>query len=726
MPISSLYTPLRDKPELSILQYDPISCQAPCRAVLNPYCQLDLRAKIWVCPFCLNRNRLPSHYSEVSQNSLPHELLPSSTTIEYIISRPVQAPPVFLFVVDTCQDEENLKALKDSLVVTLSLLPPNALVGLITFGAMAQVYELGYPATTKSFIFRGNKDYTPKQIQEMLGLNPPVQGASRQAALAAYSRFLLPVQNCEFQLTNILEQLQKDPWPVASDRRPIRCSGVALSIAISLLGQAFPNTGGRVMFFAGGPATEGPGLVVGPELREPIRSHHDIDRGAAKNYKKAVKFYESLAARASANGHAVDIFAGCYDQIGLQEMKTLPNSTGGAMILSDAFTTSIFKQSFQRMFNKDSNGFLQMGFNASMDVLTTKELKVNGLIGHAVSQNKKAAHVSDTEIGVGQTYSWKMCSITPADTYATYFEISNQGNSPQAQQNSQKALIQYLTQYQHSSGTYRLRVTTLARGLIVGGNPSIGASFDQEAASVLMARIAIYKSETEAGADIIRWIDRMLIRLCHKFADYQTNDPSSLRLSQNFSLYPQFMFHLRRSQFIQVFNNSPDETAFYRHCLNREDLTNSLVMIQPTLISFTFDKAPEPVLLDSVSVKPDVILLLDTFFHILIFHGENIAQWRRAGYQDQESHENFRELLQAPRTEAAELLVDRFPLPRFIDTDAGGSQARFLMSKLNPSNTHKTNQQYGEVVGSAVVLTDDVNLQSFMTHLQKHVVAGNV
>ena len=240
---------------------------------------------------------------------------------------------------------------------------------------MAQVYELGYPTTTKSYIFRGNKDYTPKEVQEMLGLNPPVQGASRQSALAAFSRFLLPVQNCEFQLTNILEQLQKDPWPVPSDRRPIRCSGVALSIAISLLGQAFPNTGGRVMFFAGGPATEGPGLVVGPELREPIRSHHDIDRGAAKNYKKAVKFYESLAARASTNGHAVDIFAGCYDQIGLQEMKTLPNSTGGAMILSDAFNTSIFKQSFQRMFNKDSNGFLQMGFNASMDVLTTKELE---------------------------------------------------------------------------------------------------------------------------------------------------------------------------------------------------------------------------------------------------------------------------------------------------------------------------------------------------------------
>lgn len=724
VPISSLYTPLRDKPDLSVLQYDPVACRAPCRAVLNPYCQLDIRARMWICPFCLSRNPLPSHYKDISQNALPHELLPTSTTIEYILSRPAQTPPVFLFVVDTCQDEENLQALKDSLIVSLSLLPPNALIGLITFGAMAQVYELGYGSCNKSYIFRGNKDYTVRQVQDMLGLSPRPQGGLPQpAAVPSASRFLLPVQNCEFQLTNILEQLQRDPWPVASDRRPIRCSGVALSIAVSLLEQSFPNTGARIMFFGGGPPTEGPGMIVSPELREPIRSHHDIDRDTAKHYKKAVKFYESLAKRASSNGHAIDIFAGCYDQIGMQEMKSLSNSTGGVMILSDAFTTSIFKQSIQRIFNKDANGFLQMAFNATMDVLTTKELKVSGLIGHAVSLNKKAPHVADTEIGIGQTCSWKMCSITPAHTYATFFEVATQGNA-QMQQNNQKAIVQYLTHYQHSSGTYRLRVTTLARGLVQGGNPSIAASFDQEASTVLMARIAVYKAEVEDGPDILRWTDRMLIRLCQKFADYRKDDPSSFRLSQNFSLYPQFMFHLRRSQFLQVFNNSPDETAFYRHCLNREDLTNSLIMIQPTLISFTFNSNPEPVLLDSVSVKPDAILLLDTFFHILIFHGENIAQWRRAGYQDQDNHENFRELLQAPRTEASELLVDRFPLPRFIDTDAGGSQARFLLAKLNPSNTHQNSGGYGSASGSQVVLTDDVSLQTFMSHLQKLAVSG--
>jgi len=81
-----------------------------------------------------------------------------------------------------------------------------------------------------------------------------------------------------------------------------------------------------------------------------------------------LQFYDALAKRASTNGHIVDIFAGCLDQIGLLEMKSLVNSTGGFMILSDSFTTAIFKQSFQRVFNKDAQGNLQMGFNATLDV----------------------------------------------------------------------------------------------------------------------------------------------------------------------------------------------------------------------------------------------------------------------------------------------------------------------------------------------------------------------
>ncbi len=54
--------------------------------------------------------------------------------------------------------------------MSLSLLPPNALVGLITFGRMIQVHELGCEGIAKSFVFRGTKDYAAKAVQEMLGL----------------------------------------------------------------------------------------------------------------------------------------------------------------------------------------------------------------------------------------------------------------------------------------------------------------------------------------------------------------------------------------------------------------------------------------------------------------------------------------------------------------------------------------------------------------------------
>jgi protein transport protein SEC23 len=200
------------------------------------------------------------------------------------------------------------------------------------------------------------------------------------------------------------------------------------------------------------------------------------------------------------------------------------------------------------------------------------------------------------------------------------------------------------------------------------------------------------------------------------------------RLEKNFTLYPQFMFHLRRSQFLQVFNNSPDETAFYRHVLNHEDVGNSLIMIQPTLDSYGFDhEGGQPVLLDSTSIQSETVLLLDTFFHILIFHGETMAEWRKAGYHEQEGYDSFRTLLEAPKEDAKDLIQERFPLPRFIVCDAGGSQARFLLSKLNPSTTHTSSSSgYGGPVQTAqTIFTDDVSLQTFMDHLMKLAVSSS-
>ena len=92
-------------------------------------------------------------------------------------------------------------------------------------------------------------------------------------------------------------------------------------------------------------------------------------------------------------------------------------------------------------------------------------------------------------------------------------------------------------------------------------------------------------------------------------------------------------------------------------------------MIQPTLMSYQLEQPAEAVLLDSISIKPDAILLRDTFFHILIFHGDTIAQWRKAGYHEQEGYENLAQLLDAPKEDAqVSIFLSARDLSQITDT----------------------------------------------------------
>ncbi|XP_059475345.1 protein transport protein Sec23A isoform X1 [Neocloeon triangulifer] len=764
VPLGCLYQPLKERPDLPPVQYDPVLCGGnQCRAILNPLCQVDYRAKLWVCNFCFQRNPFPPQYAAISEQHQPAELIPQFSTIEYTLMRNQGLPPIFLFVVDTCIDDEELTALRDSLQMSLSLLPPNALVGLITFGKIIQVHELCCEGVSRSYVFRGTKDLTAKQVQDMLGIGkvapvaprqqpqqpgmPTMMQPQPQQPQTPANRFLQPVHKCDMSLTDLLGELQHDPWPVSQGKRPLRATGVALSIAVGLLEAtlcigpefknypsrcSYPNTGARIMLFVGGSCSEGPGQVVNDELKQPIRSHHDIHKDAAKYMKKAIKHYEGLATRAATNGHAIDIYSCALDQTGLLEMKQCCNATGGHMVMGDSFNSTLFKQTFQRVFVRDHKQDFKMAFNAVLEVKTSRELKVSGAIGPCVSMNVKGRCVSETEIGLGNTCQWKFCTLSPSSAVAVFFEVVSQHSAPIPQ--GGRGCIQFITHYQHSSGQRRVRVTSITRNWAdaAANLHHISAGFDQECAAVLMARMAVFRAETDENPDTLRWVDRMLIRICQKFGEYAKDDPNSFRLPDNFSLYPQFMYHLRRSQFLQVFNNSPDETSFYRHMLMREDLTQSLVMIQPILYSYNFNGPPEPVLLDTSSIQPDRILLMDTFFQILIFHGETIAQWRAAKYQELPEYENFKQLLQAPIDDAQEILQSRFPMPRYIDTEQGGSQARFLLSKVNPSQTHNNMYAYGGLMtpvpqsgeGGAPVLTDDVSLQVFMDHLKKLAVSS--
>lgn len=759
LPLGVMFTPLKESlaRPLPPVNYEPVPCaRQSCRAILNPYCQVDFRSKMWVCSFCFNRNKFPPSYNAITEQCQPAEL--QYTTLDYTLTRaPVSFPPVFLYVVDTCMDEEELAELKTSIKASLSLLPENALVGLMSFGRIVSLWELN-EKFLKSFVFNGTKDHTIKQLHEWLGITtvgvhatgaaaptagipgmmpgqhhpgqPPMAGRPGvppggipHAPKNNAFKFFQSVSQCETVISDIIDKLVRDPWPIPTGKRALRATGAALSVAVSLLEATYPNSAARILLFVAGPCTVGPGIVIDEDLKNTIRSHHDIEKDNVKYMKKAIKHYSALATRAAANGHTIDIYSCALDQVGLHEMKPCVNNTGGHMIMGDSFDSSLFKTSFQRVFTKDEKKNLKMAFNAIIEVKTSRELKVSGAIGALVGQGVRNQYVSDTEIGLGGTAQWKFCSLNPGTTAAFYFDVVQTSAAPPNPSlgqpgQQQRGFIQFITQYQGSDGFRHVRVTTTARSF--GSNDF---AFDQEAACVLMARMACFRAEVESnGPDILRWLDRNLIRLCQRFGEFRKDIPDSFQLSPTFSMFPQFIFHLRRSQFIQVFNNSPDETSFYRHSLFDEDTLNSLIMIQPTLLAYQLTEPTHAVLLDTSSISVDRILMMDTFFHIVIFHGETIAAWRKEGWQDRPEYESFKQLLEAPVTDAQELMLARFPLPRYIVCDQGSSQARFLLSKVNPSVTHNSTMgYYGDPAagGAAPVLTDDVSLQVFMEHLKK-------
>ena len=89
--------------------------------------------------------------------------------------------------------------LKDSIQQTLNLLPEEALVGLVTFGTMVHVHEIGFQECPKSYVFKGSKDIPVAEVKELLGLGPGGAGGDprmrqQHNPSAQAGRFLQPVR----------------------------------------------------------------------------------------------------------------------------------------------------------------------------------------------------------------------------------------------------------------------------------------------------------------------------------------------------------------------------------------------------------------------------------------------------------------------------------------------------------------------------------------------------
>ncbi|VAI36538.1 unnamed protein product [Triticum turgidum subsp. durum] len=576
VPTAVLCTPLHPTaPDLlPILPYPPLRCASPsCAAALNPFSRVHHASARWSCSFCGSMaNPYPRH---ISPDSIPAELFPTHSSVEYTLPPdPAEvgggAPPAIVFVVDAATAGDELAALKAELLRVVQGLPERVRVALVTFSASVWVHDLGFEGCARVVVFNGERELESDKIQQLLGVRHSRYNKLATLKPIEAQRYLLPVSECEFSITSAIEDLSSMS-ACPRGHRPLRATGAAISTAVALLeGCCSPNTGGRIMVFTSGPTTVGPGLVVETDLGKAIRSHRDIFNGNVPLVEKAQDFYKKVAKRLTDSALVLDLVACSLDQIGAAELRYPVEVSGGLMVLTESFESEQFKSCLRQTFKREGTDYLNMNFNATIEVVTSREVKICGALGPCIS------------------------------------------------------------------------------------------------------------------------------------------------------LYPQFMYYLRRSQFIDVGNSSPDETAFFRLMLNREGVVGSLIMIQPTLFQYSFDGPPIPVLLDVSSISPDVILLFDSYFYIVIHYGSKIAQWRKLGYHRDPNHENLRKLLEAPEVDAEALLADRFPVPKLIKCDQHGSQARFLLARLNPSVTQKS--QLSE--GSEVIFTDDVCLQVFIEHLQELAVQG--
>ena len=67
-------------------------------------------------------------------------------------------------MVDTAVCSEELAELKDSLQQSINFIPEDALIGLITYGKMVFLHELGFSHCPKAYVFRGDIPYQAKDI----------------------------------------------------------------------------------------------------------------------------------------------------------------------------------------------------------------------------------------------------------------------------------------------------------------------------------------------------------------------------------------------------------------------------------------------------------------------------------------------------------------------------------------------------------------------------------
>ena len=308
LPLGALVSPFAEDSSV-VLRRDPARC-AKCLAFISGFCKVDGRDGSWTCCFCGddNSDALLAVGPGGDLQSYPELVMP---TVDYHLTSALGAaasyaggnsgggynggeddetqPSPVVFLVDECLDDDEVAALRSSMMEVVRGLPSSTKVGIASYAASVAVYDLSVTSGMASAeVVPGTRSPTPSDLHSLL---------------FGEGTFLAPLSTCMPAVEAVIGSLR----PAASAAGPAhcrpRCLGPALETAAALLkrgGGGVPPGGaegsdaaaaaatgsmdvcggGRVLVCMGGPATRGPGGIALDEESE----LYDFEEQAAKTY----------------------------------------------------------------------------------------------------------------------------------------------------------------------------------------------------------------------------------------------------------------------------------------------------------------------------------------------------------------------------------------------------------------------------------------------------------
>lgn len=122
--------------------------------------------------------------------------------------------------------------------------------------------------------------------------------------------------------------------------------------------------------------------------------------------------------------------------------------------------------------------------------------------------------------------------------------------------------------------------------------------------------------------------------------------------------------------------------------------------------------------MDISELKEEVILLLDSYFNVLVWYGESAYGWKEQNLQEEPEYEYLKEFFAMPLQDASDIMYDRLPISNFYETFKNDGKERYLKSRVNPSKSNK-------VEDDGHFCSDDAPITLFMDYLVKSVINYN-